>query len=100
MGMSFVGMWLMIRPPASAAFHAAGWVARSAQKPIGGVPGDLIPSAWALSRSLSRRSGIGMSTGHTSLHAPHRLDAFGRSAFSGKRLPSSRGESTAPTGPG
>ena len=48
----------------------------------------------------SGKSGIGIFTGQTSLHAPHRLDAFGRSAFCGNLSPIINGESTAPTGPG
>ncbi len=41
-----------------------------------------------------------MSTGHTSLHAPHKLEARGKSANSANRSPASSGVNTAPTGPG
>jgi hypothetical protein len=44
---------------------------------MGGVPGDGTRSVCARSRSRSSRSGMGMFTGQTSLHAPHRLEAFG-----------------------
>ena len=39
----------------------------------------------ALPRRRSNRSGMGISTGRTSLQAPQREEAFGRSASSGKR---------------
>ena len=38
---------------------------------------------------------MGMFTGHTSWHAPHSDEAFGRSANSGNFSPASNGDSTA-----
>ncbi len=81
-GRSEAGSTLSSRPPRSAALHAAGRVASRAHAPIGGVPGDATPARFARSRSRSSRSGMAMSTGHTSWQAPHNVDARGRSANS------------------
>lgn len=76
-----------------------GEVARWAKGDMGIALAEGTSSRLALSLRRSKRSGMGISTGQTSLQAPHREDAFGRSASSGKRLPNRMGESTAPTGP-
>src|SRR5690606_8393314 len=101
-GMSLCGTTSMSLPPMSAAFHAAGCEAISAHMPIGGVAAAAAsePACLPLLRRRRRRSGMGMSTGQTSLQAPQSEEALGRSASSGNFLPASSGESTAPTGPG
>ena len=76
-----------------------GEVASWAKGDMGIAPADGTDSRLALSRRRNNRSGIGMSTGQTSLQAPQSEEAFGRSASSGKRLPKRIGESTAPIGP-
>ena len=79
--------------------HNEGEVASVANGDMGIAPADGTDSFFALSLNRKSKSGIGMSTGHTSLHAPQSDEAVGRSANSGKRLPKRIGESTAPTGP-
>ncbi len=79
--------------------QSEGEVARVANGDIGIEPAEGTDSRLALSRKRRSRSGIGISTGQTSLHAPQSEEAFGKSASSGKRLPKRIGESTAPTGP-
>src|SRR6185312_16231516 len=88
------------RPADSARRHDAGRVARRAKEAIeGAAPAGRTPARLPRSRRRNSRSGRGMSTGQTSLQAPQRLEARGRSANSAKWSPASSGVSTAPTGP-
>lgn len=99
MGATWMGRWFIALDMVMAVRQREGDVARVAKGDIGMEPAEGISSRLALSRSRRRRSGMGMSTGQTSLQAPQREEALGRSASSGKREPKRMGERTAPTGP-
>ncbi len=62
------------------------------------VAGSTGSGARRSARSRAIRSARGISTGQASVHAPHRLDALGRSRPESPAL--SSGVSTAPIGPG